>query len=426
MKGDSLRFDYNFVKEYIEDQGYFLLETEYINCDTKMKMKCDKGHIFDMSFYNFKNKGCRCPECNNVKRKTPYNEIKEELKQNGYELLTEEKDFKGRAKRFTVKCKNRHLQNTSFNSLKRNNFNCPECIRQEKYNIVLKLLEDKKYTIITKFEDFKYYDSYIEYYCDAGHYNRTKALYLFKIKGCQECANKRLAEKTRFSYEYVKNYIESFGYTLISKEYVNNSKRLKMICNKGHICYISFGNFKNGKRCRQCYKDSMKGENHPMWKGGISSINNMLRLETLKEWKIDSLKQNDYKCLLTNKHTDSIKIHHINKSFKDIVYECLKELNLDNVNLLKDVSQEQLDLLKKLNIEKHYYYGLGLPIQRQLHEKFHGLYSNINNTPQQFLEFVERLKSGEFDEFLKDNKLVLNIQEDKINKLIKCFQKEVA
>ena len=48
----------------------------------------------------------------------------------------------------------------------------------------------------------------------------------------------------RLSYEYVKEYIESFGYTLLSDEYKNNKTELKIQCNDcGNIFYMRFNNF---------------------------------------------------------------------------------------------------------------------------------------------------------------------------------------
>jgi very-short-patch-repair endonuclease len=64
--------------------------------------------------------------------------------------------------------------------------------------------------------------------------------------------------KRKKSYNEIKEYVEKENYKLISKEYINSSTKLKMICDKGHECEISFGNFKYGKRCRQCYIESKK------------------------------------------------------------------------------------------------------------------------------------------------------------------------
>lgn len=58
----------------------------------------------------------------------------------------------------------------------------------------------------------------------------------------------------RYTFGDVKKHIEENGYQLTSTEYKNNSTKLKMICDKGHECEISFANFKNkGRRCSKCY-----------------------------------------------------------------------------------------------------------------------------------------------------------------------------
>lgn len=58
----------------------------------------------------------------------------------------------------------------------------------------------------------------------------------------------------RLDYYEIKTYIENKGYQLLSNDYKNNSTPLQMICPEGHICYISFGNFKNhSRRCSSCY-----------------------------------------------------------------------------------------------------------------------------------------------------------------------------
>ena len=59
----------------------------------------------------------------------------------------------------------------------------------------------------------------------------------------------------KLTYEEVKQYIESFGYTLLSEEYINNRTPLKMICPESHITEtITYSNFKKGYRCLECGK----------------------------------------------------------------------------------------------------------------------------------------------------------------------------
>lgn len=57
----------------------------------------------------------------------------------------------------------------------------------------------------------------------------------------------------RLSYEYVKGYIENFGYKLLSKEYKNNKTELEIQCNDcGNIFHMRFNNFKDGKHRCEC------------------------------------------------------------------------------------------------------------------------------------------------------------------------------
>lgn len=56
----------------------------------------------------------------------------------------------------------------------------------------------------------------------------------------------------KLTYEFVKSQFEGEGYTLLSKEYINNHTKLKYICPNGHIGFISYGSWSCGKRCAEC------------------------------------------------------------------------------------------------------------------------------------------------------------------------------
>ena len=58
----------------------------------------------------------------------------------------------------------------------------------------------------------------------------------------------------KLSYEYVKEYIEGYnGYKLLSEEYKNSKEKLKVKCPEGHIYEVIFSNFQRGQRCPYCY-----------------------------------------------------------------------------------------------------------------------------------------------------------------------------
>lgn len=70
----------------------------------------------------------------------------------------------------------------------------------------------------------------------------------FKRGGrCSKCFGSKI-----LTYEYIKEYIESFNYELLSTEYIN-SKKLKFKCPKGHKFKMTWNTFKSGIRCAECY-----------------------------------------------------------------------------------------------------------------------------------------------------------------------------
>lgn len=56
----------------------------------------------------------------------------------------------------------------------------------------------------------------------------------------------------RFTFDYVKSYIESFGYGLSSNGYISSHGLLEVVCPKGHTYKVSFSSFKRGTRCPTC------------------------------------------------------------------------------------------------------------------------------------------------------------------------------
>ena len=57
----------------------------------------------------------------------------------------------------------------------------------------------------------------------------------------------------RLTYKFVKESFEKEGYTLLSKEYRNNSQKLEYVCSEGHHHKVSWGDWKRGNRCYYCH-----------------------------------------------------------------------------------------------------------------------------------------------------------------------------
>ena len=190
--GRNKKYTYEEVKEHIESIGYKLLSSEYKNNQSKLHMICDKNHDIYMT-YSAIRQGKRCNVCarkeQGRKKILPYEYVKEYIESRGYKLLSTE---------YT-----------------RNN---------------------KKLKLI----------------CDKGHEYEASFAHFQRGNRCPKCAIEKSSERYRLDYNYVKSYIESYGYKLISKEYIKSDIKLDMICDKGHECSINWDNFKYGKRCGTC------------------------------------------------------------------------------------------------------------------------------------------------------------------------------
>lgn len=152
----------------------------------------------------------------------------------------------------------------------------------------------------------------------------------------------------RHSIDYVKDYFESNGYTVVSK-YIRSRDPIRTMCPVGHVCYISFDNFKNkNRRCVTCYREKNRGKAHPMygrhhseetkiklskaflgeksffWRGGIS-CEPYCPAWSDKEYK-EAIKQRDnYTCQnpYCYKSDSRLHLHHINYDKKNCTPENL-------------------------------------------------------------------------------------------------------
>ena len=194
------KWNYEKVKEFIESENYTLVSTEYKNVTTKLKMICSEGHECEISWANFHNNNRRCRKCGrkkaSEKQKLTIEFVKEAFKEKGYTLL----------------------------------------------------------------EDI-YVDAHtpMKYICSNGHEHKINWTNFNTGQGCSKCRDEKLREERQFSYEYISEYVRKYGYEIISEEYVNARTPLELKCPQGHLCYITFWDFKKGSRCNVC-ENKYKGE----------------------------------------------------------------------------------------------------------------------------------------------------------------------
>lgn len=206
---------------------------------------------------------------------------------------------------------------------------------------------------------------------------------------CRQCQYENNGDIFRKSYSEVKSYIEDEGYSLLSDIYNNSKKKLEIKCDGGHVFSMTFDSFAYAnQRCPQCYLDRIR-------ENATSHIFVWLREQT-QDWKIASMRNHNYRCVVTNQPMDVV--HHI-YSFNLIAKEVMEILEMPILENLSDYTNEQIESMRSKCIELHDKYGLGVCLTKEIHNLYHNLYGFVNNQ-EQFDEFLTRYHMGEFQEHI--------------------------
>jgi hypothetical protein len=327
----------------------FLSET-YINANTKYTWKCEKGHIWEAKYNNI-HSGKGCPICLTI----PYTDCVKSAKENGGLCLTSEEEFKGIKTRMNWKCKNNHIWETTYQTIRQGSW-CPECnvnlcertckkileyifkkdfskirpswldnLELDGYNEELKLAFE--YNGAQHYRFIKYWHKTLDYFelkkehdkkkielCEKKGINlivipytvNYKDLYSFILQECKQYDE--LKETPKFinydvlnlkslnieKLESLNKYVkEKFKGKLISNIYHRNDKPLNFICKNNHEFKQTWNNIRQyNSFCKICTYDKIREETEII----VLSFCGHHNLELLENYK--KAKQNlKIKCL---------------------------------------------------------------------------------------------------------------------------------
>lgn len=197
--------------------------------------------------------------------------------------------IKGAKSRFKVLCKKHNVQyEITFEGFHKG-ARCNKCSIEKRAfkntkwtkEKMIKYIKDNSDDEFVSFIEYNGQRSIVELKCSNGHIRQQKFSDFKNGKKCYYCY-----ASIPLNIDYVKHEIDKTGYKILSNEYKNNKTPLVIICDKGHKYITNWCNFKNGKRCPYCYKESNDSK-------GIRIIENYLinnKIEYKKEYTFDDCK----------------------------------------------------------------------------------------------------------------------------------------
>lgn len=273
---DRERLTIEFVRSKFEEDGYTLLEDTYINNKTKMRYKCPNGHESKTDWANWVS-GYRCRYCaGNVKLDIDF--IIREIGKEDYTLI--EGVYKNNKSKLVLKCKDGHVFDSFWNNW-RNGKRCPICYKNRvNIDVVRKSFEDEHYKLLS--ETYESAHGKLRFICPNNHKHEISWAAWKQGERCYYCRN----DKNRLPIEEIRRLFEEEGYTFIDISYY--SDKLKYICPKGHVGEISLGNWRSGNRCSHCYgnakltfdyvKDKIESEGYTVLSDGYKNNRDKLHL----------------------------------------------------------------------------------------------------------------------------------------------------
>jgi hypothetical protein len=189
------RLTYTFVKDFIEKEGYKLLSSNYQKAKAPIEVKCPNGHSFTTSWDAFKGspsqKGRRCPKCS--KRRVDLSDVVHYAKTRGYKLLSNE--YSNAKSKLQFECSEGHLFQMTWDNFKNNQRCCPECQGLRRWTIeeVRNYFHSRGFLLLTA--RYINVSQELRYRCPVGHISKTSFnKFKNEEHGCDYCGGSKKLE----------------------------------------------------------------------------------------------------------------------------------------------------------------------------------------------------------------------------------------
>ena len=140
-------------------------------------------------------------------------------------------------------------------------------------------------------------------------------------------------------------------------------------------------------------KWGQSGEAHPLWKGGVTSLNEYLR-KASHDWRDAKMTDANYRCWITGEEVLRLNVHHAYPWHK-LRDEAMHAVGIYGYTNVGECPPELVEECYELLVDKHAKLP-GYVIDERLHVLFHQVYGN-DVTDADIHEFKAQYLSGEFN-----------------------------
>jgi len=238
--------DLDELQQIAAKHNGYCLSDKYFGNRIKLKWRCEYGHVWESEPINIR-AGKWCPVCAGVAKKsiTDFQELAK--KRNGKCLS---KTYNNIRDKLEFECEHGHRWEAVAYNVQNSNSWCPICAgtQRKSINDFRKIAKSKKGKCLST--EYENSNSKLEFECEKGHRWITNSKNVLNGRWCPYCAG-----NIKATLDDMHELASQYGGSCLSKEYINNSTKLKWKCSKGHIFYRSPKLIKKGFWCDICRKN---------------------------------------------------------------------------------------------------------------------------------------------------------------------------
>ncbi len=245
------------------EKGGKCLSTEYKNMNSRIKMECAEGHVWETQAHGIK-MGTWCPKCAIKKaaerqRDSIETYYKIAAGNNGKCLSS---DYKNNHSRLLFECANGHRWTDIASKIKGGKW-CTKC-NGKKIGRKTTVTIERYITIAAEHNgkclsnEYVNHKTVLEFECSQGHIWKTKASVVSTGAWCPQCYDKTRGEATRGSIETYQQIAADNGGKCLSAAYINLETKLQFVCSNGHQWQAAPYSIKRGVWCKVCKENEKK------------------------------------------------------------------------------------------------------------------------------------------------------------------------